>query len=215
MKLIAIEESRLTSLFHTARLQGQTFLPHIAIALVERYSFSGAPKSFEELNANNVEFLHGLFEGIAIERLQVYEDGVVVSSRSDTEILDHFLEDLIKWIGDEYEITTYPNRKINRSYESNIVVEADEKVLAPLAGLSNVSEKVSSLIKANSGLDLSYMPVGFIFAADRTRNPDLQPVPFRFERRFAAEFSFNQFVSSAPLQTNQHIEILKAIEAAF
>lgn len=80
MKLLTIEMSRVTALFRMTRSSGQPYLPHIAAQLAERYHFAVAPTSFGELGGNKVEFKHGLFEDNAIETLDLYSDGIIVSS---------------------------------------------------------------------------------------------------------------------------------------
>ena len=80
MKLLTIEMSRVTALFRMTRSSGQPYLPHIAAQLAERYHFAVEPTSFGELGGNKVEFKHGLFEDNAIETLDLYSDGIIVSS---------------------------------------------------------------------------------------------------------------------------------------
>jgi hypothetical protein len=215
MKLLAIEISRLTALFNVTRLKGQSYMPLIAAALVERYSFAGSPASFSELTADRVDFNHGLFDGSAIDKLEVYGDGVIVSSRSNTDLLDNFMHDLLSWISSEYGIEIVPTRKNDRIHESQLVVSAHESILEPLSSLELISELISSLVKENYGLELKFRSLGYSLSTDPTKSAEIRPAAFRLERRLAAEFELNQFYSIAPLRTSQHLEVLHKIEMMF
>lgn len=215
MKLLAIEMSRLTLLFNSTRPQGQAYLPQIAAGLVQRYSFAGPPQSFAELNANRVEFNHGLFKGSAIEAFEVYNDGIVVASRSNTDIIDEFVVDLKDWMQNEMGISTFTSRSVDKMYESSVIIEADEKILSPLTAMAGLCEDIGKMVALNTGLDVRYQPAGFTLAPDHTQISTLKPSTFRLERRFGAEFSLNQFFSFAPLKTSQHMDLLERVGRLF
>lgn len=215
MKLLAIEMSRLTSLFNITRPQGQLYLPNAALALIDRYAFAKGPTTFDELSADRVDFQHGFFQDSAIEKLEVYQDGIVVSSQSESDLLDGFVSDLLQWSEKEFGSTIFPNRQAGRLYDSQLIIEASDAMLAPLEALNGIAGQIGAMLKESSGLDIPFQSVGYTLAHDRTKNPLIQPNIFRLERRFAAEFSLNQFISVAPLRTSQHIELLEAIEAEF
>lgn len=215
MKLLSIEMSRLTTLFHVTRAQGQTYIPHAAAGLVERYSFAEAPQSYAELSADRVDFKHGLFDGSAIHSLEIYEDGIVIESRSDTELIDAFLADLLAWLQSEFGLSMFKSRTIDQMYESNLIIHAEEKIMTPLKTLSALCGQVGEMVALNSGLEVEYQSAGIIVAADQSQISSIKPQVFRLERRFASEFSLNQFVSVAPLKTSQHLEVLEDLERLF
>ncbi|MFZ1728034.1 MAG: hypothetical protein WBO29_16130 [Albidovulum sp.] len=215
MKLLSYDMSRLTAIFHITRLEGQAYLPSLAALLTEKYAFVGAPKSLAEMKADRIEFSHGYFEGSAIDRLEIYDDGIVISSRSSTDFIDRFLDDMLRWAVSELGISVVNNRTVNRVYESSLIIEADEKILTPLKALEETATLIQSHLLEASGMNVPYYPSGYIIAADHSKNPQLKPALFRLERRFASEFELNQFYSIAPLRTPQHIGVLEKIEATF
>lgn len=212
MKLLAIEMSRITSLFAAARLGGQMYLPHAADQLAKRYSFVGAPQSLDELVGNKVEFRHGLFENSAIDTLEIYNDGVVISSRSDSDVLDAFLDDLNLWIEAELGISIIQTHGVSKMYDSTLIVETDQNIFKPFNAYADIAKMIDEKLQELSGLRVNFQHFGLVLAADQTQNPALKPVPFRFERKFGAEFSLNQFYTTAPLKTRQHFEVLRKIE---
>ena len=215
MKLLAIEGSRLTALFHVTRHQGQPYLPQSAAALVERYAFASAPSALADLTADRVDFQHGFFEGSAIDRLEVYKDGMSVTSASNTDLLDRFFADLMLWSKDELGFSVVPNRTADRIHESHLIIEADPAILEPLQSLTNLGKQLSELLRSNYGLKAEYQPLGYTLATEQAKSPDLKPVIFRVERRLDAEFKFNQFVCVASLRTSQHLDILEKLEAMY
>ncbi len=212
MKLLAIEMSRVTALFRAERLSGQAYLPHVATQVTERYRFSSAPRSIEELRGAKVEFKHGLFEGNAIEALEVYNDGIIVTSRSDTDFLDKFTSDLRLWLGKDHGFSEFETHAVNRMYDSTLLVETGRDVFKPLDAYAELSRMIENELRASSGLEITYQNYGLALSADQTRNPALKPIPFRFERKEGIDFSHNHFFATAPLKTKQHLKILEHME---
>ena len=212
MKLLAIEMSRVTALFRMARPSGQPYLPHVAAQLVERYHFGGAPHSFEDLGGNKVEFKHGLFEGIAIETLDLYNDGIIVASRSDSDFIDQFINDLGWWLEKNFGLSVIETHTISKMYDSTLLVETDRNIFQPLDAYASILRAIENALQDSSGLEISYHTFGVSLSADQTQNSALKPAPFRFERKEGIEFSRHHFYTNAPLKTKQHLKVLEQME---
>ena len=212
MKLLAIEMSRITSLFRMTRPSGQPYLPHIAAQIEERYSFGSAPHSIDELGESKAEFKHGLFEGNAIETLEAYNDGVIVTSRSDTDFIDEFIDDLVTWLEDDHGYSTIETHTISKMYDSTLLVEVHRDIFKPFEAYAEVLRMIERALKDASGLQIVYENFGLALSADQTRNPALKPSPFRFERKEGIDFSHHQYFAAAPLKTKQHLEVLNRLE---
>lgn len=191
------------------------YLPDALSAAVSKYGFTGIPKNLEEMNADRVDLRHGKFQGVAIDALEIYGDGVVVSSFSDTSVLDAFLSDLMQWLQEDMGISIIESRFINKLYESNILFEADQSILKPLGAYAEIIEMIENSLNDATNLRSEFHSYGISFSEDPTHNPHLKPVPFRIERRAGAEFAYAQFFSSAPLKSKQHIAILEKLESLF
>ena len=215
MKVLSIEMSQMTALFHATRHEGQVYLPKLVEGLVKRYRFVGVPQNYAEMVADRVDFKHGLFQGSAIESLQVFSDGIVIKSRSDSDRVDTFVTDLIQWATNEIGLSIFSNRTINRMYDSQLIVEADQRILQPFSVLTNLGSEIREMVLKNTGLDAEYHWAGFILAPDQIKLSSLKPSIFRVERWFDSEFQLNQFYSSAPLKTKQHISLLENLENNF
>lgn len=212
MKLLSIDATRMTELFQVRRKGSQPSLPQLAAALVDRYSFAGSPASLADLTGNHIEFSHGVFENGSIEKLDVYNDGVVISARAPSDFIEAFFDDLMNWIKNDQSMEVWVSREVTRLYDSELVVELDPSVMNVLEQLNGIGGKLSKMIAENCGMKINYQGLGFGYSCDQASSRGLVPSSFRLERRLASEFHLNQFVSNAPLTTSQHLELLEGIE---
>lgn len=154
-----------------------------------------------------------MFEDSGISEFSIYTDGVVVASRSNTEVLEGFLLDLLSWASNELGIVEVemPNRA--RFYESNLVVhlKVDYKKLAPWA--APVAKRLSRHMQAYDINTTDFGFGGLALAVDQTKKPGPYPSAFKLEPRTGLSFDANIFYSGAPLKTNDHLALLEDIEA--
>ena len=212
MKLLEIEMSRVTALFRMTRRSGQPYLPHIVAQVAERYRFGSSPHSIDEQGGNRAEFRHGLFEGNAIEALEIYNDGIIVKSRSDTDFIDEFIVDFVAWLEGDHGYSMIETHTVSRMYDSTLLIETDRDVFQPFEAYAEILKMIEKALQDSSGLEIAYQNFGLTLSADQTRNSALKPAPFRFERKEGIEFSRHQFYSTAPLKTKQHLGILERLE---
>ena len=212
MKLLAIEMSRVTSLFRKPRTSGQPNFPYMAAQLSERYRFGSAPHALEDLGGNKAEFKHGLFEGNAIETLEFFNDGFLVTSRSDTDFIDKFIDDIGLWLENDHGISVIKTHTVNKMYDSTLLVETDRDVFEPFIAYASILRMIEKAFRDSCELEIAYQYFGLALSADQTQNPALKPIPFRFERKEGVDFSRSQFHTTAPLKTKQHLAVLEQLD---
>ena len=212
MELIAVEQSRLVSLFLTRRLAGQLYMPTASAAFVERYRFAQHPSSIEDLSAEPIRFGHGIFRDAAIGEFNIYSDGVMIASHSPTDLLDAFLADVLDWANVSLGLDRIETHSISRIYESHVCIHSNRDFLKVLRPLEDLAKLVTTGLKKCSKFQADFIPVGFTFAADHTSIAGLKPAPFKLERRPGVEFSRQLFISSAPLPTKDHLVVLQRLE---
>jgi hypothetical protein len=212
VKLLSIDLSRLTRLAFAARLSGQLYLPVALTSFLDRYQFLKYPEDLAAPDRLKMEFRHGLFDGTAIDSLDIYNDGIAVSARSNTEILDRFTDDLFDFMQKDWGVDLVRSHRVDRMYESTLTVSTEVDVLAPLRAYQSLAgalqEQLSNLIE----LDAEFEPYGFSLAPDPSKIAALKPSGFRLERRLAIGYEFNQYFSLAPLRTNDHLALLTSLE---
>ena len=87
MELLSIEETRIIYLINLHRPAGQLYWPEAALKLIQRYSFVGFPSIADfAKDAEFRAFTVGKYQDIEIPNLRIYNDGIIVESRSNSNI---------------------------------------------------------------------------------------------------------------------------------
>src|ERR1700733_12670903 len=192
--------------------QGQLPAARAIGELMKRYSFASGPTNIQQLEASKIELRQGEFNDTGIESLSIYSDGVIITSKSSTEVLDAFLVDAFEWLDSAFGLKLVESHTINRAYESNVLVHSDAKLLKALEAYTAVQELLTKHVKAAMGLDVSFAPAGLSFAADHSLIAGMKPEAFRLERKVGLAFDTNYYVSRAPTRTPDHLSILETLE---
>ncbi len=201
----------ITSLFNLSRERGAPPLGRSARAAIKRYKFE-RPPSADELFSDKIIFRNGEFEDTAIDALEIYNDGVIVRGPCDSEILERFLSDVVDWFLEETGGKRIETHSIHTVYESHLNLIGSDKMLNYFTRLEIIRGAVSRGVAEATGQSVAFHPTGFMLAADETKILGLKPGPFRLERRIGLPHEGNFFISSAPLRTKDHIEVLKQLE---
>jgi hypothetical protein len=213
MELVQIENSRIIFLTQVHRPTGQLYFPDAAAKLVERYSFVKAPNPDHHLDQPlPYVFSVGKFQDAQITELSIFSDGLIVSSVSDTDLLDGFIEDLMSWATKELLVVQMTTAKPEKFYESSIVVKSTSDLPMSLDPQNNVTGTLKTAMESaniQSGFTLS----GFMLDLDPGEFAGKRK-PFRFvvDRRVGVPFSENIFYSQAPFRTQDHLAVLRSLE---
>lgn len=210
MELIGHEVSRVVYLTNIVRLNGSAYLPELAQRVIQKYAFLKFPTA-EEIQKETQTFAVGKFQGVQINELNVYGDGVIVSGRCDTKQLEDFIEDLFDMVEKDFGYTESKILEPEMHFESTIVVRSDRdlsSVITPPQRAVNLIEQV--LGRHTQG---QYQLAGIHFETDVKGSPTRRrPVRFNLERRLGVPFSKNVFYTQAPLRTEDHFTLLEGLE---
>ena len=178
-------------------------------ALANRYKFQKVPASFEEMQANPVTFMHGVCRNIAIEKFEIYNDGVIATSSSHTNEIDYFLDDFMSWSFDELGAVPSKFEPAQRRYESALVVKMNiqrDKIL-PWASVVQKSIRASFKSYGAPDVDLGFGTARLI-PPQNTRGV----APFLLEPRAGRPEETGLYFSAAPLKTQDHLDLLTQLE---
>ena len=153
MELIGIDYSKVIVLFLAGRAEGSPYLPEAAASLVDRYQFAEHPTEIKDMVGERIHFGQGLFRGSPIEKFDIFTDGVIVVSKTTTEVLDEFLEDVIRWMEPTLGLKHIETHDVSKSYESNIMVRSSSRVLSCLEVTGDVQKALSDGLKRATGAD--------------------------------------------------------------
>lgn len=210
MKLLKIKQGQAVWLFEARRQAGPLPVLETCAALAQRYKFAVFPTTSEQANAEETVFRMGQFAGVAIDKLSVFSDGVVVESAADTDHVDAFLDDAMAWFIDEwgYEIMPHPAPRRTHTTVLETYLEVSlERWLEPINGLSKA---LNSLVDRKDGNQ--YRPAGIYFNYDDPLNQAHSNSVCKIERKVAKVFDENVYVSVAPLTTRDHLKLLTTLE---
>jgi hypothetical protein len=182
--------------------------------LVNSYKFKELPseKEFAE-PANGITFDNGEFttkEGDIVSiRLSVFNDGLVADTRSSTNDSDAFLEDLLTRLSDSYNLPNYEQIIRKKIYASQVYATTDKSLEIINPKLTIISKYLSDKVLGFGGVNFE---LGGIHFWPEQANPT-KPSVFIFERTLNVPFSEKRYYSAAPLQTEEHLELLDILES--
>ncbi|HEY2934404.1 MAG TPA: hypothetical protein VGK99_21915 [Acidobacteriota bacterium] len=200
---------------------GGVYLPSLFSSIQERYRFGTIPNvaaSQEQAQKEGFKFTIGKIRKDArdfpIQDFTAFQDGMVCTA-DNTEVSEFFIEDLLKFLRDEFDFrqVTVEPRKF---FFSQITVQfksSANRFVSKFDALSRAAEKVyqdTYGIKTANGAQLHSLTLDF----DKTELPGMFSSLARFliERRINTPYADNLFISTAPLRTADHIKTLNEIE---
>src|SRR5438132_2852927 len=167
MELIEIDDTRVVHLLNMRRRAGQAYWPEVAAKLVGRYSFIRYP-SIQDLTERRefIAFGVGKFADSQIQELKVYGDGLVVNARSNSNVLDAFLNDLLEWASTELGFEPLPNSVPERHHESALVVRAKKDIASVVGPLQELTTTMNELLGKENFVARRFQVSGFVLSSD-------------------------------------------------
>jgi hypothetical protein len=217
MKLIATETGRVLQLIvmeEVLPLSG-LYMPILYQQLTERYAFVGHPQDYGEGIAKGAKFQHGRLitptKTIVIKEIGLYNDGLIVDAHN-TDDAEFITEDVLEWARTAF---AFRGRQtiIPRLFTSITTVEFDGAIEPALIGLTKISKCMSDAYSRAYSHEIDTHLLRLSFQADPLLVPPFRNTQFFIERRIQRPYSENRYQCGAPLRTEDHIELLKTIEA--
>ena len=192
---------------------GTPFLPDLLRAIAERYSFQKSPTSYEEISSDTRLFQGGKWNNFQIDELGIYSDGVIAAAPSGTDVTTGIVDDLFEFITGEYGFEMTSQREF-RHYESGIVIELPENITNRFKGLYALSQDLTNFQVAYDLPAYKFETARISSFVDPTVYNGKIPLGFNLERRAGESFEENRWYCSAPLKTEDHLELVTNLEKA-
>jgi hypothetical protein len=219
VRVISFDVARVTVLFPVEEVMplGGMAASDVVNDVVSRYQFAKGPDlglSREDLQKTGLKFENGhhTFQGqtTPIASFVIFSDGVVIDA-GRTDDAEAFWDDLSNWVIKERKFRNFTIVPIRR-FVSQIVIEFDKPLSKLINGFESltrlVSEKLNTVYDAKVNLEFGRIDFA---SSDQV---SLRMPNFIIERRLNIPFSRERYYCSAPLRTNDHIEVLEQIEGA-
>ncbi len=217
MRLIATDNGRVLQLIvmDEVRPASGVYLPDLYGKIAERYAFVGRPQNIADAIAKGAKFQHGRVttpsRTIVISELGIYNDGIIVDALN-TDDAEYVTEDIWSWA-----TTTFGLRErktiIPPRFTSLITIEFDNPVEAAVDTLSTISACMAAAFNRAYAQNIDINLLRLSFNADPISVPAFLNTQFFIERRIQRPYSEHRYQSGAPLRTEDHIGLLKSIEA--
>jgi hypothetical protein len=180
-------------------------------ALQDRYGFVQVPNRIEDFNfSSGVNFLRGFFQGVIIEKFQVYDKGVVCETKADTDFSDLFLDDLLGWAISQFKLPV--RQGSTKVYFSQIEVQATADLGKAISTFSSIGDAIVKSLNSYGQKPQSFQLSGIKLHTDISSAPPPAPPEFVFERRSGQPYQSLKYFSTAPLKTKDHLAILERLE---
>jgi hypothetical protein len=219
LKIVKFDSGRVTWLFPLEEFVpvAGANSPSVVSQLAARYGFAQVPTitTQESMAKNGLPFGMGQFElsgtRFLITDFVIFNDGIVAVAEK-TDWAEAFLEDVTSWVKKEFGFRDISSG-IRKLYLSTIIVDFERPLSRLLAGYELISELITSrtvtIMPDKKPMELARLD----FEIDRTTLVGQAALPkFILERRVAASFAQERYLSSAPMHSADHAAVLSEIE---
>ncbi len=218
MELLAVRTARLIAYFNAEELNpsGRAIAHDFFNAFTERYNFLKRPMTADEIldpQNKGITFEVGKMADIGIDKVALFDWGVVIQTSATTDACEAILQDILNWGAETFGTSSRPSLITRRSYVSEIVFTSD----ISLPAINPMLQKFGNLITELVGgyLHAKSMPfelTGINLAFDASQSKQTF-TPFQLYRLAETPFSLKKYYSGGPLKTSDHIAIIEQFES--
>jgi hypothetical protein len=182
--------------------------------LVKRCEFQKFPTTYADLDEQKgVEFLEGKWGEVTVDRLTVYQNGILLDTRASTAESERILDEALRWAAAEFGVAYRSGMIKRKGYVSGLTFYSEVPLLNRLnPSLSRLSERVGNAAGQIVGKPLSFEPIALSIHHDWLPVGRQPIAPFTISRRAETPFSESKYYSEAPLPTDLHLSLLEEFE---
>lgn len=215
MKVLFVGLARSLWLFDFNMFNPKGLNPQPALEEIgKRYQFAKVPRNMLDFDENKgLPFKAGTFvnsKGISLlVSFTIYLDGFVADTASSTDDSTEFLVDVTGWLGRDFGFVVPAG--IKKAWVSQIDFECDLPFTDLNPALTKIVKFLESHVKAPDSQSKKFDLGGLHFWTEDITKPGA-PATVKFERKYQTSFSDHHYFSQAPLQTQDHEELLLELE---
>lgn len=191
--------------------RGSNTLSESVRRLIEHYGFARVPEPTAGLDSNTgLKFGDGRLGSIAIDTLHLFQNGLLVDTRSSTDDSRKVLEDVLSLAKELNGANVVINR---HHFISQIVFRSELNLFLLNPILKPFADRLSKRLSINLNSSILFEPTSVI-VGPQTWDKKIAPSVFSLERRLEVPFIENTYYSQAPLPTDEHIQFIEEFESA-
>jgi hypothetical protein len=193
---------------------GRVYYPKLAGALVNRYGFTTFPQKPEDFDeSKGVKFLNGRIGNTTIDQVIIYNNGILLDTRISTAESKALLHEALFWASGELGLNYREGMIKQTHYVSQLAFRSNSPLQKISPALNRAAEKVSSVVSETAERSYKYEVTGVTVNFDQL-TAVRKPFALTLERRENSPFSENKYFSQAPLDTQEHIDLIEALESS-
>lgn len=216
MKRSAVILARCIAFVETYDLSpvGRVFFPDLVKELVARYQFQNFPKDYSEFDeSKGIEFLEGKINNDVIWKLTIYNNGILIDTRSNTDLSQAIIEEALQWAKGKFGLTYNPGMISRFAYVSNLTFYSEVNLAMLHPAVKKLADRITSAVSEIHKETIDYQPTSLILQHDQLKRKS--PIAgFTITPRVDTPLSEHKYFSEAPLPTDLHWELLEEFEAA-
>jgi hypothetical protein len=215
MKLSAVLLARALGFIETFDLspRGQVFYPDVVGEIVQRYQFQKFPQEFKDFDEQKgIEFLVGKAGNEVIDKLVIYNNGILIDTRSNTETSEALVKETLAWAKSKFSLNYRPEMIRRFGYISQVTFHSEASLNALNPALQKLADRLTAIVSKIHGEKVQYQTSSLTITHDplTRKNPIAGLTIFP---RIDTPFSENKYFSEAPVPTDTHITLLEELEA--
>ena len=215
MKLSAVLLARVVGFVETFDLTPTTslFYPDLVKEIVAHYNFQKFPQEFKDFDEQKgVEFLQGKSGNTILDKVVIYNNGILVDTRSNTKISEQVIEEALLWAKSKFGLSYHSGMIKRFAYVSQLTFYSDVALDALNPALKKLSDRITSAVSDIHKEPIDYQTTALIIAHDPLKRKT--PIAaFTILPRIETPLSEHKYFSEAPLPTDLHWELLQEFEA--
>jgi hypothetical protein len=141
--------------------------------------------------------------------LNIHDDGLVVQTRSSTMDAERFLRDMFSWLAKDYQLPAASDLSVRKLYMSEVIVQFERTPIVFSDKFMRFARRLETGLGENQPKAMKLTTLNF-----GTDPAEQNPVGLRIERAAGTSFQENHFYSSAPIHTDEHLDLLASFEEA-
>lgn len=214
MELLSIRTARFIGTISTAELnpRGLSVYPSLIDGLTEKYGFLVSPGEDDVFDEEKgITFEDGAWNNIAIDKITIFSDGIVLDTRSSTKDSEAIFNEALEWASASYGLTYVPEMVSRRRYISEIIFRSSVGLNHLNPDIEGFNSKVSTTLNKFTDLDVKFelSSIGFHYDTSEVK---FAVAPLKIERLENSGYSENKYYSVAPLPTEEHLGVVKEFE---
>jgi hypothetical protein len=216
MKVAAINLSRVLAFVELSDLnpRGAVSMTRITPTLVDKASFRLFPTTLEQFDeTKGITFEDGIWDGIPVEKMTVYNNGIMMDTRSGTDVSLRLIREILAWSVNEFGLVLPENALQRIRFLNQFTFYSDALAKLGWSPIRGLADSLSEHLAEITGKSREYQVVRIDIDFDRLEQ-QVPIAPLTIQRRGLASFEDNKFYTEAPLPTDAHIALIGEFESS-